>query len=73
MEKETHDLIMRDIASSLRTIASGGASHTDLASIVSKLDTLASKQDAIATKLEAIATKLNPLYTADYVAPDSED
>ena len=56
------DLYIRDIAASLKTIAAGGAS-ADLSSVVTKLE-------AIVTKLEAIDGLLNPLYNADYVAPE---
>lgn len=61
---ENLDLYIRDIAASLKTIAGGGAS-ADLSSVVTKLE-------AIVTKLEAIDGHLNPLYNADYVAPNSE-
>ena len=60
---------------------SGSASEVaKLEAIASKIEanttalgTLATKLEAIATKLEAIDGHLNPLYSADYVAPESPD
>jgi len=62
---ENLDLYIRDIAASLKALAGKEASTTDLSDVVTKLD-------AIATKLDAIDGHLNPLYNADYVAPNAE-
>jgi len=69
---ENLDLYIRDIAASLKTISGKEESTTDLTNVVSKLDSIATELGNITTKLNAIDGHLNPIYTADYVAPNAE-
>jgi len=65
--------ILYEIASALKTIAAQNSADNSGSSIVTKLDSIASKLDTIATKLNAIDGHLNPLYQADYTAPEAAE
>lgn len=67
---------LNKINETLQGMSTGSGSGS--ASEVAKLEAIATKIEAnttalgtIATKLEAIDGHLNPLYSADYVAPES--
>lgn len=68
---ENFDLYIRDIAASLKTMSAGAGSEADLSTIETKLGDIATQLEAVVTKLNAIDGHLNPIYTAEYTAPEA--